>query len=428
VRESHARLQAVARPQGVTKGSPEATRERKRSATEDARSLGTNAGPYSTRVLLDGIRVTACEIGLAGPLCSRLLADLGADVVKIERPDGGDVTRAWDTVANGLSSGFVWMNRGKRSVALDVTDPSSRPALEGLIARSDVFLQNFTPGWAERVGLDELSVRALQPDIVYSEISGYGPDGPYAGKNAYDLVMQGETGLISLTGSPAEPARLAVSLCDIAAGSYAAVATLAALVRRGSTGGGERVSVSLFDVTLDWLGYFPHVWWHRREAPVLTGMRHPLFCPYGPYAAGDGQLFSLAVLSSTHWRGFCEEVLDRPDLLADGRFTTNEGRVAHRSELEETLESDFRARPATDWIARLESAGVPCGRVNALGDVMEHPQLAHNRLVATIDSPAGPIPTIGNAIVVDGRRAQPRAVPALGEHTNEVLAEIGLEP
>ncbi|MDQ3669577.1 MAG: CoA transferase, partial [Actinomycetota bacterium] len=260
-------------------------------------------------MLLDGIRVTACEIGLAGPLCTRLLADFGADVVKIERPDGGDVTRAWDTISGGLSSGFVWVNRGKRSVALDVKDPRARPALERLIARSDVFLQNFTPRWAERVGLDEPTVRALRPDIVHAEISGYGLDGPYADKNAYDLVMQGETGLISLTGTPHDPARVAVSLCDVGAGTYAAIATLAALVRRASTGAGEHVAVSLFDVTLDWLGYFPHLWWHREETPPRTGMRHPLFCPYGPYPAGDERLFSLAVLSPAHWRGLCEEVL-----------------------------------------------------------------------------------------------------------------------
>ena len=217
--------------------------------------------------LLTGTRVLAFENGLAGPLATRLLLDLGADVVKVERPDGGDVTRSWDTVAAGLSSGFVWVNRGKRSVALDVKDPASRPAIEGLIERSDVFLQNYTPGWAERVGLGEQAVRALRPDVVYVDISGYGPDGPYAGKNAYDLVMQGEAGMISVTGTPGEPARVGVSICDVGAASYAAVATLGALARRADTGEGARVSVSLFDTMVDWLGYFPHLWWHRRETP-----------------------------------------------------------------------------------------------------------------------------------------------------------------
>ncbi|MBA2614337.1 MAG: CoA transferase [Actinobacteria bacterium] len=246
-------------------------------------------------MLLRGIRVLSCETGLAGPLCTRLLADLGAEILKVEQPGVGDVTRGWDTIAGGLSSGFVWVNRGKRSIALDVKDAAARPELERLVAESDVFLQNFTPGWAERVGLDEPAVRALRPDVVYAEISGYGPDGPYAQKNAYDLVMQGEAGLLTLTGTPESPARVGVSVCDVGAGSYAAVAVLAALVRRGETGEGARVSVSLFDVMVDWLGYFPHLWWHRGELPDRSGLHHPLFCPYGPYAAGDGRLVSASV-------------------------------------------------------------------------------------------------------------------------------------
>jgi itaconate CoA-transferase len=365
-------------------------------------------------VLLEGTRVLAFENGLAGPLCSRLLADLGAEVVKVERPDGGDVTRGWDTLAGGLSSGFVWMNRGKRSVALDVKDPASRPALERLVAASDVMLVNFTPDWADRVGLGERDARGLRPDVVYVEISGYGPDGPYARKNAYDLVMQGETGLISLTGTPEEPARVGISVCDLGAGSYAAVATLAALLRRERTGEGARVSVSLFDVTVDWLGYFPHLWWHRGELPERTGMRHPHFSPYGPYPAGDGKLVSLAVLSDSHWRALCEDVLDRQDLVADARFLTNEGRVANRAELEAALEASLASRPGHEWLERLEAAGVPCGTVNDLRGVLEHPQLDHNRLVAEVDSPVGPLPTIGNPFLVDGERPSVGPVPGLG--------------
>jgi itaconate CoA-transferase len=378
-------------------------------------------------VLLGGIRVLACENGLAGPLCSRLLADLGADVVKVERPGLGDVTRGWDTLAGGLSSGFVWMNRGKRSVELDVKDRGDRPALERLIARSDVFLHNFTPGWAERVALDEESVRSLRSDVVYVDISGYGPDGPYAERNAYDLVMQGETGLISLTGSQDEPARVGVSICDVGAGSYAAVATLAALVRRAETGEGARVSVSLFDVMVDWLGYFPHLWWHRSEVPDRTGMRHPLFCPYGPYPAGDGRLFSLAVLSREHWQALCLEVLERADLSEDERFASNEARVAHRGELEPVLEEAFAARAASDWLERLRGAHIPCGDVNDLADVMRHAQLEHNRLVTDVDSPAGRIPTIANPFIVGGARPPVGAVPGLGEHTTSVLGELGLD-
>jgi itaconate CoA-transferase len=376
--------------------------------------------------LLTGTRVLAFENGLAGPLATRLLADLGADVIKVERPDGGDVTRAWDTVAAGLSSGFVWVNRGKRSVALDVKDPEHRPAIERLVERSDVVLQNYTPGWADRVGLGEEAVRALRPDVVYVDISGYGPDGPYARKNAYDLVMQGETGLIAVTGSPAEPARVGISVCDVGAASYAAVATLGALNHRAATGEGTRVSVSLFDTMVDWLGYFPHMWWHREEAPARTGMRHPLFCPYGPFPAGDGRLFGLAVLSAEHWRALCAEVVDRPDLLDNPRFGTNEDRVEHRSVLEPLLEELFGARPADEWLELLEAARIPCGAVRDVPEVVEHPQLAHNRLVVEVDSPAGRIPVIGSPFLVDGERPPSGPVPALGEHTEEVLREVGL--
>jgi itaconate CoA-transferase len=378
--------------------------------------------------LLTGTRVLACENGLAGPLCSRLLADLGAEVIKVERPGVGDVTRGWDSLAQGESSGFVWMNRGKRSVALDLKDESTRPVLDALIRRSDVFLQNFTPGWAARHGVDEPSVRALRDDIVYTEISGYGPDGPYAERNAYDLVVQGEVGLISITGTPEEPARVGVSICDVGAGSYAAVATAAALARRAQTGKGERVSVSLFDTMVDWLGYFPHQWWHRHEVPPRTGMRHPHFCPYGPFPAGDGRLFGFAVLSDEHWRAFALEVVERPELHADERFASNESRVAHREILEPELVRAFALRGADEWLERLQEASIPCGAVNAIPEVMAHPQLEHNGLIAEVDSPAGTIPTVGNPFLVGGERPGLGPVPGLGEHTAEVLRELGVEP
>jgi crotonobetainyl-CoA:carnitine CoA-transferase CaiB-like acyl-CoA transferase len=375
---------------------------------------------------LAGYRVLACEVGLAGPICSRLLADLGAEVVKVERPGSGDVTRGWDTGAAGLSTGFVWVNRGKRSVALDLKRPEARAALDRLIERSDVFLVNFAPGWAGSMQLDEQSVRRLRPDIVYTEITGYGSDGPYAGKNAYDLVVQGEAGLISMTGTEAEPARISIPVADIGAGSYAALGTLAALLRRAATGAGDRVSVSLFDVMLDWVGYYPHFWWHRREEPRRHGLRHPLFCPYGPYRAWGGRYFNLAVLSPEHWRAFCLDVVERPELLDDERYDTMEGRVLHRVELESLLEDVFATRAPEEWVASLERAQIPCGLVREFHEVMEHPQLAHNGLVTQVGSPVGTIPTIGSAIALGGDRPELGPVPGLGEHTREVLAGLGL--
>jgi crotonobetainyl-CoA:carnitine CoA-transferase CaiB-like acyl-CoA transferase len=375
---------------------------------------------------LSGYRVLACENGLAGPLCSRLLADLGAEVVKVERPGSGDVTRGWDTGAAGLATGFVWVNRGKRSVALDLKAEQARRALDVLIGRSDVFLQNFAPGWAERMGLDEPSVRQLRPDIVYTEITGYGETGPYAHKNAYDLVVQGEAGLITMTGTEEQPARISIPVCDIGAGSYAAIGTLGALVRRATTGEGETVSVSLFDVMLDWIGYYPHFWWHRHEEPGRFGLRHPLFCPYGPHRARRGRFFNLAVLSPEHWEAFCLRVVERPDLLADPRYDTMEGRAAHREELEPELDRIFAEREAEEWVDRLERVRIPCGLVREFREVMEHPQLEHNRLVTQVDSPVGVIPVIGSPILVHGDRPELGPVPALGQHTREVLAEAGL--
>jgi len=374
---------------------------------------------------LTGYRVLACENGLAGPLCSRLLADLGAEVVKVERPGSGDVTRGWDTGAAGLATGFVWMNRGKKSVAIDLKREAGRRALDRLIAASDVFLQNFAPGWAEGMGLDEPSVRLLRADVVYTEITGYGSSGPYAHKNAYDLVVQGEAGLIAMTGTPAEPARISIPVCDIGAGSYAAIGTLAALLRRAQTGEGERVSVSLFDVMLDWVGYYPHFWWHRGEEPGRWGLRHPLFYPYGPHKAKGGHFFNLAVLSPEHWRAFCLDVVERPDLSADSRYETVEGRASSRRELEPLLEELFATREAGEWVERLERAGIPCGLVREFGEVMEHPQLAHNHLVTRVGSPVGVIPTFGSPIELDGERPELGPVPALGEHTREILAGVG---
>ncbi len=257
--------------------------------------------------------------------------------------------------------------------------------------------------------------------MVYVDISGYGPDGPYAARNAYDLIVQGETGLMSITGTPEEPARLGVSACDLSTGSYAAIAALAALVRRGQTGEGAHVQVSLFDVALDWLGYFPHLWWHRGELPERTGLRHPLFCPYGPFPAADGRLVSVAVLSPEHWRVFCVDVLERPDLLAEARYATNEERVAAREELEPVLTKTFGTRRAAEWEERLAAAGIPFGSVNDVSEVLAHPQLAASGIVTETDSPAGRIPTIGAPFLVDGQRPGVGPVPDLGEHTRDVL-------
>ena len=376
-------------------------------------------------MLLAGLRVVACEIGLAGPLCTRLLADLGADVVKVEPPEGGDVTRGWDTIANGLSSGFVWVNRGKRSVALDVRDPETRPTVERLVASADVFLQNFAPGWAARVGLDEPAVRALREDVVYVEISGYGPDGParaqrlrprHAGRDRAHLRDRDARG-----AGPRWDLGLRRRGRVVRGGRHARRAD----PPREDRGGRARPRLALRCRWPTGSATSRTSGGTAASCPERTGARHPLFCPYGPFSCADG-LVSLAVLSPEHWRVFCLDVLGRPDLHADERYATNEERVAARADLEPEIERELAARTAEEWIAALEAAGIPCGRVHDVAGVLAHPAAEHGKLVAEVGSPAGPLPTIGVPFLVGGARPQPGDVPALGEHTDEVLRELGL--
>ena len=263
-------------------------------------------------------------------------------------------------------------------------------------------------------------------DVVYTEITGFGTDGPYADKTAYDLIVQGESGLIALTGTPEEPTRISLPIVDIGAGTNAALATLAALVQRGQTGEGESVAVSMFDSMIDWLGYYPHFWWHRGEAPRRWGLKHSLFVPYGPQLAGDGRYFNLAVLSEEHWRVFCEQVIERSDLLDDDRYSTMEGRQEHRGSLEPELDRVFTTRGADEWVESLERAGIPNGLVREFPEVMEHPQLLHGGMISDIGSPVGEIPSIGSPMVVGGTRPELGAVPALGEHTRAVLEQHGV--
>ena len=370
--------------------------------------------------LLTGTRVLAFENGLAGPLATRLLLDLGAEVIKVERPDGGDVTRSWDSVAAGLSSGFVWVNRGKRSIALDVKDPASRPAIERLIERSDVFLQNYTPGWAERVGLGE-EARGARPDVVYVDVSGYGPDGPYARKNAYDLVMQ-EAGLIAVTGTPAEPARVGVSICDVGAASYAAVATLGALARRAETGEGARVSVSSSTRWSTGSATSPHVVaqardagadWHApsavlsvRPVSAATGGSSASRCCRRTTGALSASTCSIAPISSPK-RGFRQT---RAASNARARAGAGGG---IRNVAGARLARPARSRAHSLWRGQ---RGLGCRRAPTA-----RPQQARcrGRLARRADS--------GDRQPVPRRRRAPAVgVPALGEHTEEILRELGL--
>ncbi len=375
--------------------------------------------------VLDGLTVVEMTSGASGPFCGRLLADWGARVVKVERPASGDISREWDTVCNGLSAGFVWLNRNKESIVLDLKQAGARQVVERLIRRADVVLENQLPGSVDRLGLGYATASTLNPQIVYAHISGYGSTGPYADMKAFDALMQGETGVMEMNGVPDAMAKVPLSICDIAAGMYAAHGILGALLQRTRTGKGQDVQVAMFDSIMDWLGYFPYYYWHKGRLPERVGARHHLLTPYGPYQAGDGKAINIAVLSQEHWRLFCRTVIQHPELLDDPRFVDNEARMANRNVLEAFLADVFAGAPQAAWLERLRKAGIPCGRVNRLDDVLAHPVLEQSRQVKTVASQRGPLPTMDNPVQWSDAQNRVDFVAELGEHTDRVLRDLG---
>ena len=374
---------------------------------------------------LDGIRVLAFEQAAAAPFGTHLLADMGAEVVKVERPGAGDVIRGWDAAVKGLSSGYVWLNRRKRSVTIDARKPGGRDALQRLADRSDVFITNFAPGVADRLGLgyEELSERNGR--LVYCSLTGYGLDGPYRDAKAYDLLIQGEAGVLASTGSPDRPAKVSVPISDIAAGMYAALGIVLALFQREKTGAGQLVDIAMFDSMLSWLGYFPHHYWHAGEEPERVGMRHHYIVPYGPYLAKDGKFVNVVVASPADWERFCREVVRRPDLFADPAFSDAPARRAHRATLEQVIEDLFLTEDSEEWFARLAKADLPYGRLRGIGEVLAHPQVAARKLVREIDSEVGRLPTIESALRLSDSPVATGPLPKLGADTEAVLREAG---
>jgi len=376
---------------------------------------------------LDGVKILAFEQVLSGPFATCLLADMGAEVIKVERPAVGDVIRSWDSVVKGLSSGYVWLNRNKRSLTVDVKKAKGREILQELAKRSDVFFENYAPGVAGRLGLGYDSLAQLNPRLIYCSLSGYGQDGPYRDVKAYDLLIQGEGGIIATTGYPDKPARAGIAIADIASGMYAAIGILLALFQREKTGQGQWIDVSMLDSIVSWLGYFPHHYWHAGEEPARVGMRHHYVTPYGPYLAGDGQYVNLAVASAADWAVFCREVIEKPELLEDPRFATVEGRRKNRGELEETIENIFLGRDHQHWLAQLKKAELPHGIVRGIAQVLAHPQVAARKLIREAESPVGKVPVIANALKMSKSEARYERIPALGENSEAILREIGYE-
>lgn len=368
---------------------------------------------------LEGLLVVSVEQAVAAPYVSSRLAEAGARVIKIERPEG-DFARGYDDLVHGESAYFVWLNRGKESVCMDLRDERARQTLANMIAKADIFIQNLAPGAIDRLGFAPARLREEHPKLITLSISGYGDEGPFQHLKAYDLLVQAESGLSSITGTPDGMTRVGVSVCDIAAGMTAFQAVLQALIARGKTGQGRHLSISLFHALTDWMNvpYLQYVYGGRTLE--RNGLTHPTIAPYGAYAGSDRKEVLFSIQNEREWAQFCAKVLGRPELATEARFGSNSRRVENRRQLNEIIDAVFGSIPRDELAKRLQAAGIAFGRVSTMEDLAGHPQ---NRYV-DVDSPSGPVRMLAPGALVDGMVMQPGAVPALGQHTEAVLAEF----
>ncbi|MDF1669783.1 MAG: CaiB/BaiF CoA-transferase family protein [Roseovarius sp.] len=372
---------------------------------------------------LDDILVVSLEQAVSAPYCTRLLGDQGARVIKVERPDGGDFARAYDTRIRGESSYFIWGNRSKESLTLDLKSPDAIASLKSILARADVFVQNLAPGAAERLGLGEAELRKENPRLITCSISGFGPGGPYEGRKAYDLLIQAEAGLLSITGTPDTPAKSGISIADICSGVTAYHSILAALLMRAKTGTGDHIEISMLEAMAEWMGYPMYYAYDGAPPPPRTGAGHATIYPYGPFETSDGQvLFGLQ--NDREWKAFCEQVLERLDMAQDPRFIGSSGRTEHRDVIAAAIAEVLPQLTTAEALSRLERAGIATAQVRDMAGLWAHPQLAARGRWQQIDTPTGAMPAL---TPVSGQSWTPQMapVPRLGEHTQQILEEFG---
>ncbi|MFM0319657.1 CaiB/BaiF CoA-transferase family protein [Paraburkholderia nemoris] len=374
---------------------------------------------------LDGVKVITLEHAIAAPFCTRQLADLGARVIKIERPGVGDFARAYDERVHGMASHFVWCNRSKESLTLDVKAPQAQGIFARLLEDTDVLVQNLAPGAAARLGLSYEALHEKYPRLIVCNISGYGSDGPYRDKKAYDLMIQSESGFLSITGGPDSPAKAGCSIADIAAGMYAYTNILSALLQRSKTGLGREIDVSMLESMVEWMTYPLYYAFDGASPPPRAGAAHATIYPYGPFPAGDAKTVMLGLQNEREWGVFCAQVLLEPELALDPRFSSNSKRVAAREELREIIVAAFSKLTSEEVISRLDTAQIANARMNDMPDVWSHPQLKERNRWVSIDSPAGAIPALLPPGISTASDVRLDAVPALGQHTEALLNELG---
>lgn len=374
---------------------------------------------------LAGITVVAIEQAVASPFASRQLADLGARVIKVERPGGGDFARGYDERVKGLASYFAWLNRSKESLTLDLKSPVAQGVVHRLLDGADVFIQNLAPGAADRLGFGADELRTRCPGLIVCDISGYGSSGPYVDKKAYDLLVQCEAGLLSVTGTAEHAVKAGISIADIAGGMYAYAAILTALFHRERTGDGVAIEVSLFDALSEWMSHPMYYALYSGQPPARTGSSHATVFPYGSFATGDATAVQLGIQNEREWARFCATVLERPEVATDERFVTNGLRSDHRVELVQVIEAVFGSMTADQVIERLDAAQIANARQNEIADLIAHPQLSERDRWRQVDTPVGPIAALRPPAIIDGLGERFDPIPAVGEHTIAILRELG---